>query len=56
VIGVSVYNVVGRSAWLWFALVCVLGMAAAWRGIRAVPAVPAEPAVSAEPVVEVPET
>jgi predicted MFS family arabinose efflux permease len=63
VIGVSVYNMVGRSAWSWFALVCVVGMAAAWRGIRNVPAVPVEPAVptelvaqAAEPVAEVPET
>jgi MFS family permease len=48
IVGVSVWHVVGRSAWLWFALVCVLGMAAAWRGIRAVPAVPAEPVVPAE--------
>jgi hypothetical protein len=37
VIGVSIYHVVGRSAWLWFALVCVVGMVAGWRGVRATP-------------------
>jgi MFS family permease len=34
VIGVLVWHLVGRSAWLWFGLACVAGIAAAWRGIR----------------------
>jgi hypothetical protein len=42
VIGVLVWHLVGRSAWLWFGLACVAGIAAAWRGIRPLAATPGE--------------
>ncbi len=34
VIGVTVWNVVGRSVWLWCALACLVGIAAGWLGVK----------------------
>lgn len=34
VAGLAVWNVVGDAVWLWCGLVCLLGVAAAWTGMR----------------------
>jgi len=34
VIGVLVWHLVGRAVWWYCALACLVGLAAAWRGMR----------------------
>jgi predicted MFS family arabinose efflux permease len=53
VAGVMAWNIVGTDVWLYYGLVCLVGLAAAWFGMRAKGAQPASPSRPSSSVLSV---
>ena len=46
IVGVWLFNQVGSQLWVWCGIISLLGLAAAWQGMRSSRAVDAEPAMA----------